>query len=458
MSAIRPLAERISGNLGANYWKLWVSSAASNLADGVFWIAFPLLAVRLTDSPVLVAGVAVVARLPWLVFVLVAGALADRLDRRRTMVSVALVRASIAGGLAVGIALGVVGLPLLYVTAFILGVGETLFDTAAQSLMPSIVERDRLSRANGRLYAVELTMNQFVGPPIGGVLAGIAIAFAFAGSAGAFLVGALALSLLAGSFRPVATGPQTNVLEDIREGLGYLFRHRLLRTLALMVGVMNLASSATFAVFVLYAVAPGPMGLDATGFGVLTTSMAVGSLAGSFTVERLERRFGRARLLLLAVLLSAAMIAVPGLTANAWLVGASFGISGAAVIVWNVLTVSLRQRIVPDRLLGRVNASYRLLAWGSQPIGALMGGLIGEVLGLRAVFLLSGIVTALLVVAFRIVNDATIVGAEAEAAGSGDLPDVAALVDGPVGHPVDRPVPADPALPSTPSGQAPFPR
>src|SRR5215208_4415496 len=182
--------------LGANYWKLWASSAASNLADGVFWIAFPLLAVRLTDSPVLIAGVAVVGRLPWLVFVLVAGALADRLDRRRTMVAVALLRTAIALAIGLAVMTGTDTLLMLYVAAFALGVGETLFDTAAQSIMPSIVDRDDLSKANGRLYAVELTMNQFVGPPLGGLLAGLAIGFAFVSSAVAFALAAVALVLL----------------------------------------------------------------------------------------------------------------------------------------------------------------------------------------------------------------------------------------------------------------------
>ncbi len=415
MGWTKSLRHRLSGGLGANYWKLWGASASSNLADGVFWIAFPLLAVRLTDSPVLVAGITVVGRLPWLVFVLVAGALADRLDRRRTMVGVAALRAMIAGGLAVGIAMGIVGLPVMYLAAFVLGVGETLFDTAAQSIMPSLVDRDRLSQANGRLYAVELTMNQFVGPPLGGLLAGVAIALAFAGSSAAFVFGAIALASLTGSFRPAPAARETSVVEEIREGLGYLFSHRLLRTLALMVGVMNLSSSAVFAVFVLYAVAPGPMGLDETGFGILMSSLAIGSIVGSFVVERIERALGRTRILVVAVILSAAMSAVPGLTANPWIVGAAFALSGVGIVMWNVVTVSLRQRIVPDRLLGRLNASYRLLAWGSQPLGALLGGAIGEVLGLPAVFLMAALLTVLLLLAFRIVTDRAIAAAEADA-------------------------------------------
>jgi MFS family permease len=405
---------RSPSGLGANYWKLWSASAASNLADGVFWTAFPLLAIRLTDSPALIAGVAVVGRLPWLVFVLVAGALADRLDRRRTMVSVQVLRTVVSLLIGLAIVTRTDTIAMLYVAAFVLGMGETLFDTAAQSLMPSLVDREDLAKANGRLYAVELTMNQFAGPPLGGLLAGIAIALAFTGSAAAFALAAAALALLTGSFRPERADRTTSVIGDIREGLRYLLGHRLLRTLALMVGVMNLASSAIFAIFVLYAVAPGPMGLDSIGFGVLLTSLAIGSLLGSVLVEGIESRLGRSRVLIVSVVISAATIAIPGLTPNPWIVGAGFVVWGFSVVLWNVVTVSLRQRIVPDALLGRVNASYRLLAWGSQPIGALLGGVIGQVLGLPAVFLVAGTGCAFLVFARAIVTDTEIAAAEAE--------------------------------------------
>jgi MFS family permease len=416
MTAVRAFATRASGNLGANYWRLWSASAVSNLADGVFWIAFPLLAIRLTDSPALIAGVLVVGRLPWLIFVLFAGALADRLNRRRTMFLVALLRSGVSIAIAASIVLGFDSLPLLYVAAFVLGVGETLFDTAAQSIMPSLVDRERLSQANGRLYAVELTMNQFVGPPVGGFLAGVAIAVAFGGSAVAFAVAALFLGLLRGSFQPAPRARETSMMTDIREGLRYLFGHRLLRTLAIMVGTMNLASTATWAILVLYAVSPGPMGLDELGFGLLMTTLAVGSLVGSLVVERVEARLGRARVLLLTVVISATTLAVPGLTTNVWIVGAAFAVQGFGIMLWNVLTVSLRQRIVPDALLGRVNATYRLLAWGTQPIGAVLGGLIGEAFGLRAVFLFAGLISAALLVARSVITEDTIAAAEREGA------------------------------------------
>ena len=406
---------RLGAGLGANYWKLWTSSAVSNLADGVFFIALPLLAVRLTDSPILIAGLAIAMRLPWLVFVLVAGALADRFDRRRTMLAVQVARAGIAALLAASVFLGFENLLLLYVVGLVLGVGETLFDTAAQSLMPSLVRRDQLATANGRLYAIEVITNTFVGPPLGGLLVALAMVSAFGLSAVSWLVAALLLFVIVGSFRPVREGPPTRIRSDIGEGLRFLLGHRLLRTLAAMVGVMNLASSAAFAIFVLYAVAPGPMGLSEPEFGVLSTAGGVGSIAGSLWAARIVRRFGRARVLVGAIATSALSFAIPALTTNPFLVGGAFAIGAGGAVAWNVVTVSFRQGITPDRLLGRMNSVYRLLAWGTMPIGALLGGVLGELFGLPIVFAFAALATLTLLLARSVLNDAVLDAAERDA-------------------------------------------
>jgi MFS family permease len=400
--------------LPANYWRLWGASAASNLADGLFVIALPLLAVRLTDSPILIAGLAIAGRLPWLVFVLVAGALADRLDRRTTMRNVQFFRVVVVAMLA-GLALiGALSLPVLYVAAFVLGVGETMFDTAAQSILPSVVDKEQLATANGRLYGVELVMNQFVGPPLGGLMIGLSVPLVLGSSVLGYGLAALGLTLLVGSFRPQRTGPPTRMTTDIAEGLRYLWRNRVLRTMAFMVGGMNLASTATQAVLVLYAVSPGPMRLSEPAFGVLLTTFAIGSLLGSFLAAPLQRRFGRVRMLFLSVLIIGAGIAVPAVTTSAIAIGASFLVSGVFIVVWNVITVSLRQRIVPDGLLGRVNAGYRLFAWGTQPIGALLGGVVGELLGLPAVFLLGGALGLTMLLARLVIDEPALAAAEAE--------------------------------------------
>jgi len=417
---------RLGAGLGANYWKLWTSSAVSNLADGVFFIALPLLAIRLTDSPALIAGLAFALRLPWIFFALIAGALADRLDRRRTMVLVQLLRAGLAAGLAAAVMFGLESIWLLYAVALLLGIGETLFDTAAQSIMPNVVRREQLPQANGRLYAVEISMNQFVGPPLGGLLAAFAIVGAFAGSALAWLGAALLMVAVVGSFRPAREGPPTRIQTDIAEGLRYLWNHRLLRTFALMVGVMNLASGAAFSIFVLYAVAPGPMGLSEPEFGLLLTTTALGAVVGTLLAPRLISRLGRARTLVVSILSNALLVGVPALTADPLLIGAGFVVGSSTGMAWNIITVSLRQSIVPDRLIGRVNSAYRLLAWGTLPLGALLGGVIGELTDLRVVFALAGVLSLLLLLARSVLTEEALAAAEREATDAGPSPTAAA--------------------------------
>lgn len=402
--------------LGAAYARLWTAAALANLADGVFRVALPLLAVRITTSPALVAGVVVAQRLPWLFLALPAGALADRLDRRRTMVRVQLLRVLVLGVLAVVVVAEAESMATLYAAALVLGVGETLFDTAAQSILPTVVDRARLSEANGRLFAVEMTANELVGPTIGGLLAAAALWSAFAASAGAYALAAASLALMTGTYRPARTGPPTPMRAEIAEGLRFVWGNPLLRTLGLMLGVSAMALTAWMAVFVLFAVEPGPMGLSQAGYGLLLSAGAVGGVLGSRIAPLAERRLGRARCLALSVLaLSLAMlapVATPGVVANV----AALVVTSTAVVVWNVITVSLRQSITPDRLLGRMNAAYRLLGWGMMPLGAALGGVVGEVFGLRAAFAAAAALGATVLAATTLVTDEAIARAE-EAAG-----------------------------------------
>ncbi len=400
--------------LGRNFTWLVSASGLSNLADGAFQITLPLVALGITRDPGAFASVTLVGRLPWLLFALPAGAWADRLDRRRTMVLVDIVRAGMIGLLALIVAVNLEQLWLLYVVAFGLGVAETMFDTAAQSILPNVVDSGQLSLANGRLYAVELTANQFVGPPIGGIIAGITLAGSLAGSAAAYAIAATVMLLLVGHFRPTRDTAPPRLRTDIAEGVRYLARHRLLRTLAICVGISNLASTAVFAVLPLYAVEPGPMGLSAGGFGVLLATLAAGSVLGSLVVDRLERRLGRRRTLLLATAMFPVFALVLALTTSIAWIAAAFVVGGALIVGWNVITVSLRQRIVPDHLLGRVNAGYRLLAWGTMPLGAALAGFIGDRWGLTAVFWTSAVLSALCFpIVYIIVTDKALAAAEA---------------------------------------------
>ncbi|WP_116246876.1 MFS transporter [Nocardiopsis sp. FIRDI 009] len=377
---------------GARFGFLLTSSGLSNLADGVLKVGLPLAALTYTDSPTLVAGVTLALGLPWLLLALPAGALADRADRRAAMLGANVARAALLGLLAVLLVLDTGSIGALYALAFCVGAAETVYDTAAQSILPQVVARERLSRANGRLHAVELTANQFVGPPLGGLLVALGAAVAFAAPAALWLVAVGALLLVRGRFR-VERPTRTTVRADVAEGLRFLWRHRLLRTFAVLVGVSNLATSASFAAFVLFAVGPdSPMGLSEPGYGLLLTATAAGSLVGALAADRVERLLGRVWALRLSVLGFGALVGVPALTAAPFPVGAGFLVGGVSIAVWNVVTVSLRQRVTPDTLLGRVNSAYRLVAWGTMPLGAALGGLLGEFLGLRAVFALMALV------------------------------------------------------------------
>jgi MFS family permease len=337
------------------------------------------------------------------------------------MVRVNLVRTVLLGGLALAVAADLATLSLLYAVAVLLGFAETLFDTSAQSLLPAVVGRDDLTRANSRLFAVELVANEFVGPPLGGLLAAAGLGLALGLPAAAYLVGAACLALLVGSFRAVGAGPagSTRFRDDIAEGTRFVWRHPVLRPLAIMLGMGNLAFAAFFSVFVLYVVAPGPMGLSEAGFGILSATVGVGSLLGTWLAVPAERRLGRVRTLVVSVVLSTAGLVVPILTASPVLVGISLAVCGVSMVLWNVITVSLRQRITPDRLLGRMNASYRLVGWGTMPLGALLGGALAEALGLRGAFLAAAALYFATLVGFRYVTEEAIDRAEAAEAPTG---------------------------------------
>lgn len=411
---------RRSAPLGPRYRKLWCASAVANLGDGIFVVAVGLLAVRLTRSPLLIAGVPLAARLPWLFLALPAGAWADRWDRRRTMLRMNVTRVALLALLALATGTDVATIGLVYAVALALGCAEVVFDTSAQTILPAVIEsKDGLSRANGRLFAVETVLNQFVGPPLGGLLVAASMAIAIGSSAVLYGVAVVALALLPGAYRTERVGPTTSLRVDIAEGLRYLFGHRLLRTLGILLGAQNLLYTAQTAVFVLFAVSPGEdgLGLGDFGVGLLFTAGAVGGVTGSVIAASVERAIGRTPVLALSLVAGGVLLALPGLFPSVPVAAVSGALLGVGSVMWNVITVSLRQRIIPDHLLGRVNSGYRLLGWGTMPLGAAMGGIVGEAFGVRAVFLLAGIGVALLVVPLlRVVSDEAIATAEAEAA------------------------------------------
>jgi len=412
--------------------------------------ALPLLAATLTRDPFLVALLHFAQFAPWLLFSLVAGALVDRWDRRHVMWRVDLFRAGVIGSLGLLVAFDRVGLPLLFVAAFLLGTAETLFDNASQAILPSLVERRHLARANGRLFGAQIVTNQFAGPAMGAALFAVTAASPFLVDAGSYVAAAVLVALIPGVYRPGrwsspaaspsdaaaaataaagASGPASGgrdpramvagIRSDIGDGLRWLWGHRVLRSLALVLGAINLLAEGALAVMVLYA--QDVLGLGDVGYGFLMTSFAVGSLAASVVGERAVTRLGSGQALVLSlVVMGAGQLAI-GLAGDAVVVAVLTMGVGFATIVWNVITVSLRQALIPDEILGRVNSAYRFIGWGAIPIGALAGGVLADHFGLRAPFVVAGLGTLLTAVVMSpVVNPGSMAATEREAAARSD--------------------------------------
>ncbi|MDX1469456.1 MAG: MFS transporter [Acidimicrobiia bacterium] len=378
----------MASKLGARFDKLSIAAGISNVGDGVMGAAFPLFVASLTRDPVLVAAATFVSRLPWFLFALLSGALVDRLDRKKVMVVTDVLRAIGIGILALGVWTGDAGLIAVYVIGFGLGVAETFFDTSAEALTPNLVDDSQLPQANGRLQALEFVGGSLAGPPIGAFLFALAAALPFVVDSFSFLVAALLIAVIPGGFKTERSSEST-ILEDIKEGIGWLWRQRVLRSLVVMAGVINLIAFGVLAIFVLYA--QDILGVDEVGYGLLISAIGLGGLVGAFVSPRIVRWIGpgntlRSVLAFSGILSLAFVIVSSPLVAGALMLFFGFVITG-----WNVVSVSLRQSLTPDGLRARVAGSARLLAWGTQPLGALIGGFLGA-LSLRAPFLVGAIV------------------------------------------------------------------
>ncbi|MEZ5257270.1 MAG: MFS transporter [Ilumatobacteraceae bacterium] len=376
----------------------------------------PLAAITFTRSPAAIAGLELARSLPWLLLALPVGALADRLDRRRTMIAANGARTLLGAALAWTLQSGHGSVALLFVVAAGTGVAEVFYDTSSQSILPSVVDRARLGRANGRLGAIELGTQQFAGPPLAGLLVGLAVAAAFWTTASLWVLAIAALWSLRGSFRPERQDAARSLRAEVGEGVRFLLGRPVLRTMAAMVGVANLTSAASGTVLVLYAVGDDSvLRLDQAQFGALILCAATGSIAATFVHEHVEARLGRARSLTLSVFGMVLFAGAPAVTSSVWVIAATMFVGGALLMAWNIITVSFRQAITPDHLLGRLNSVYRLLAWGTMPIGAAIGGVVASAFGLRAVFASMGVLAATLFVPNRSITDAALDRAEQDA-------------------------------------------
>jgi MFS family permease len=379
---------RPSRRLSRSYWRLWTASAVSNLGDGLALVAFPVTAALLTRNALLVAGVTIVQRLPWLLFALPAGALADRLNRAAAMAMVDVTRGLVLCAVAAAAHADLLAIEHLYLAAFALGALETVFAGAALAAVPALVDDHQLDRANGLLYATETTGAELIGPALGGAAVALAVAAPFALDGATFLLSAALLVTLRRRTPAPPRAARTQIRDDIREGVRFFRSHSLLRLVATLVGGLALFQSMVMAILVLFVT--GDLGLSARGYGLFLAAGAVGSVLGGVVASAVRQRFGTAATLTAAAAVAAVGYLGIGLAPNAPVAAIIFAIEALAVSCGNVATMSLRQSLVPDHLRGRVGNVFRLCIWAGIPVGALLGGAVAAVAGIRPAIVAAG--------------------------------------------------------------------
>lgn len=385
--------------LGPRFWRMYAATASSDLADGVGRTALPLAAAFYTRDPVVVSGLITFAFLPWLLFALPSGALVDRTDRRHAMAVANLVRSVAVGVLALMVVLHVGSIAALYVVAFVLGAAETVYDSAVRALLPQVVSRSQLDRANS-LVTVEESLGQtFLGAPLGSALFAVAAALPFLLNGIGFLLAVGLILSLRGSYQP-RRERRVSVRADMAEGVRWLRRHPFLRGLTLISAGSAFAQTIGSGVLVLYVLEV--LHLPPADFGLLLVAGGFGGIVGGFATPPLARRFGRRIVLISGGVMDALGTAALSLTHNGFIAAGLFGLVSGGVMAWNVLTMSLRQALIPEELFGRVQGAYRTLVWGLIPLGSIVGGLLADQLGLRAVFAVSGALLLVLAIAFGV--------------------------------------------------------
>ena len=379
-----------TNGLGPKFLTLWTASTISSLGDGVTAIAGPLLAASLTRDPIQVAGLMIAEQLAWMLFALPSGALVDRIDRRVAMTAASVLRIVVLAALGGAILLDSAPLPLLYGTFFLIGCAGLLYENAATAVLPGLVRRDQLERANGRLLAARTLCQSLLAAPLG--------AFLFATARWSpFLLDAIALTLVAGlsltlpGRRPgpgpeqrARPGERTSIAAAIKEGVRWLNGHTILRMLTITVAVSNVGLGAVLSILVL--IANERLGLDEFGYGVLLTTIAVGGIVGGLVTTKVVAWIGPGNALRVGMVIELATHLGLALTEDAITAGAILTLLGLHLLVFSTIGASLRQALVPIDLLGRVHSAYRMSSNTGMLLGAILGGVLGRYLGLAAPF------------------------------------------------------------------------
>jgi MFS family permease len=383
--------------LGPRFRLLLVSSWVANLGDGAALAAGPLLIAAETRSPFLVAAAALLQRLPWLLFGLHAGAIADRLDRRRLVAAADLTRAAVLVALSATILTGVISIGVVLAAMFAMGLAEVFSITASGTLLPMIVERDDIGVANARLQASVLVGNQLVGPAAGAALFTLGHEVPFLVQAGCVALGAMCVLRIRLTRTRTSTAA-THVRAEIIEGIRWLVNHSAMRTLVIVILTFNVTWGAAWSVLVLWA--QDRVGLGAFGFGLLTTATAVGGLAATASFGWFDRHVSYGTLMKVCLTTEVLMHAALALTTTAWLALVLMVCFGFYAFIWASVSQTIRQRAVPEDFQGRVGSVNLVGIFGGLVAGQAIGGVIADHAGVVApfwfAFVGSGLTLALL--------------------------------------------------------------
>jgi MFS family permease len=380
--------------LGTSFRWLLAATLVNNAGDGVAIAAGPLLVASQTRDPFLVSLALLAEYLPTLLFAVIGGVAADRFDRRRMVVVANVVRALVLAGLVGIIVSGAVSIALVLVALFALGTAEVFADSASSTLVPNLVAREDLGIANARMQGAFLLLNQLVAPPIGAFMFAVGMALPFAANGAAFALSAVLITRIVGSVN-AERGERRGFWSDTVEGVRWLFAHPPMRTLALTIFTFNVTFGAAWGVLVLYAIQRH--GMDAIGFGLLTTAGAIGGVIGTLSYGWLERHFSLGNIMRIGLTIETFTHLSLALTTSPIFALATLVVFGAHAFVWGTISTVVRQRAVPNDLLGRVTGVYRVAIMGGIVIGTPLGGLLAKTFGITAPFWFGFVGSALLV-------------------------------------------------------------
>jgi MFS family permease len=391
----RPAESIAPARLGRSFRWLLSATVVNNVGDGIALSAGPLLVASQTQDPFLVSMALLSEYLPVLLFGVIGGVAADRFDRKRMVVAVNMARAFVLAVLVGTIVSGQVNIALVLATLFVLGTAETFADSASSALLPGLVGRDDLGIANSRMQGAFLLTNQLLLPPVGAFLFAAGPALPFATNAVCFVLGAFLVSRVVRDVHETRREP-AGVRDEMIEGIRWLIAHPPMRTLALTIFAFNVTFGAAWSVMVLYA--GDRLGLNEVGFGLMRTAAAMGGVIGIVSYGRLERRFSLADLMRAGLLIETGTHLIFAVTTVPAVALATLVVFGAHEFVWGTTSTVVRQRAVPDELLGRVGGVYRVAIMGGLVIGTPIGGLLASTFGLTAPFWFGFVGSLLLVV------------------------------------------------------------